>query len=66
MINPQTYEKTQEYIDLFVELRKSKGMTPEKAKEIIMSDYAYYGCLMIKTEMQTDWCPVPATPRPTH
>ena len=48
MINPQTYEKTQEYIDLFVELRKSKGMTPEKAKEIIMSDYAYYGCLMIK------------------
>ena len=50
VINPQTYEKTQEYIDLFVELRKSKGMTPEKAKEIIMSDYAYYGCLMIKTE----------------
>ena len=42
VINPQTYEKTQEYIDLFVELRKSKGMTPEKAKEIIMSDYAYY------------------------
>ena len=28
----------QEYIDLFVELRKSKGMTPEKAKEIIVSD----------------------------
>ena len=48
IINPQTYEKTQEYIDLFVELRKSKGMTPEKAKETILSDYAYYGCLMIK------------------
>lgn len=48
LINPQTYEKTQEYIDLFVELRKAKGMTPEKAREIIMSDYAYYGCLMIK------------------
>ena len=48
VINPQTYEKTQEYIDLFVELRKAKGMTPEKAKEIILSDYAYYGCLMIK------------------
>ena len=41
VINPQTYEKTQEYIDLFVELRKSKGMTPEKAKAIIMYDYAY-------------------------
>lgn len=48
LINPQTYEKTQEYIDLFVELRKAKGMTPEKAREIMMSDYAYYGCLMIK------------------
>lgn len=48
IINPQTYEKTQEYIDLFVELRKAKGMTPEKARETILSDYAYYGCLMIK------------------
>lgn len=48
VINPHTYEKTQEYIDLFVELRKAKGMTPEKAKELMMSDYAYYGCLMIK------------------
>ncbi len=49
IINPHTYEKTQEYIDLFVELRKSKGMTEEKAREIILSDYAYYGCLMIKS-----------------
>ena len=48
IVNPQTYEKTQEYIDLFVELRKAKGMTPEKARETILSDYAYYGCLMIK------------------
>lgn len=48
IINPHTYEKTQEYIDLFVELRKAKGMTREKAKELMLSDYAYYGCLMIK------------------
>lgn len=49
IINPYTYEKTQQYIDLFVELRKKKGMTEEKAREIIMNDYAYYGCLMIKS-----------------
>ncbi len=49
IINPFTYEKTQQYIDLFVELRKSKGMTPELAKETILNDYAYYGCLMIKS-----------------
>ncbi len=48
IINPRTYEKTQEYIDLFVELRKAKGMTEEKARETILNDYAYYGCLMIK------------------
>lgn len=49
VINPRTYEKTEEYVNLFVELRKSKGMTPEQAREIMFSDYAYYGCLMIKS-----------------
>ncbi|MGN0298372.1 MAG: phosphate acetyltransferase [Lachnospiraceae bacterium] len=48
IINPDTYEKTQEYIDLFVKLREKKGMTQEKAREIALSDYTYYGCLMIK------------------
>ncbi|MCI9050505.1 MAG: phosphate acetyltransferase [Lachnospiraceae bacterium] len=48
IIDPNTYEKTQEYVDLFVELRKAKGMTPEQAKAMMLKDYAYYGCLMIK------------------
>lgn len=48
IINPFTYEKTQEYVDLFVELRKSKGLTAEEAKDTMLKDYAYYGCLMIK------------------
>ncbi len=48
IIDPNTYEKTQEYEDLFVELRKSKGLTHEDARKTMLSDYAYYGCLMIK------------------
>lgn len=48
IINPHTYEKTQIYEDLFVELRKSKGLTHEEARKIILNDYAYYACLMIK------------------
>ena len=48
IVNPFTYEKTDAYVDLFVELRKAKGMTPELARETMMKDYAYYGCLMIK------------------
>lgn len=49
IIDPNTYEKTQEYIDLFVKLREKKGMTQEKARQIALSDYTYYGCLMIKS-----------------
>lgn len=47
-IDPFTYEKTEEYINLFVELRKSKGVTYEEAKRTILSDYMYYACLMVK------------------
>ena len=49
IIDPNTYEKTQQYEDLFVEIRASKGMTHEEARKIMLSDYAYYGCLMIKS-----------------
>ena len=49
IIDPNTYEKTQGYEDLFVELRKSKGLTHEDARKTMLSDYAYYGCLMIKS-----------------
>lgn len=48
VINPFTYEKTEEYIELFVELRKSKGLTYEEAKKTALSDYMYYACLMVK------------------
>lgn len=48
IINPFTYEKTEDYAALFTKLRESKGMTYEKARETMLSDYAYYACLMIK------------------
>ena len=48
VIDPFTYEKTEEYLNLFVELRKSKGVTYEQAKEIVLGDYMYYACLMVK------------------
>ncbi len=48
IINPYTYEKTEEYLNLFVELRKSKGLTYEQAKETALGDYMYYACLMVK------------------
>ena len=48
IINPYTYEKTEEYLNLFVELRKAKGLTYEEAKKTALSDYMYYACLMVK------------------
>jgi len=48
IIDPFNYEKTEEYLNLFVELRKKKGVTYEQAKEIVLGDYMYYACLMVK------------------
>ncbi len=48
IINPFTYEKTEAYLDLFVELRKKKGLTKEEARKQALGDYMYYACLMVK------------------
>lgn len=47
-IDPAASEKTQGYIDLLVELRSKKGMTPEQAKELLLNNYLYYGVMMVK------------------
>ncbi len=48
IVDPATSEKTAAYIDKLVELRQKKGMTPEKAKEILLNQYLYYGVMMVK------------------
>lgn len=48
IIDPSRAEKLQAYIDLLVELRKSKGMTPEKARELLTNEYLYFGVTMVK------------------
>ena len=49
IINPETSEKYEEYANLFFELRKHKGMTIEKAKELML-DPVFFGMMMVKTE----------------
>ena len=36
IIDPATSEKTAEYTNLLYELRKNKGMTPEKAAQLVL------------------------------
>ncbi len=47
IINPTAYEKFDEYVNAFYELRKAKGMTMEKA-EATMKDYVYFATMMVK------------------
>ncbi|MCR4756007.1 MAG: phosphate acetyltransferase [Lachnospiraceae bacterium] len=48
IIDPHKTEKLDEYTDLLYEVRKAKGMTPEKARETLLADYLTFGVMMVK------------------
>ncbi|HPP74619.1 MAG TPA: phosphate acetyltransferase [Armatimonadota bacterium] len=48
VIDPETSPKLEEYAKLFYELRKSKGITEEKALETV-KDPLYFGVMMVYT-----------------
>ena len=50
-IDPNTSELTEDLINKLVELRKAKGMTYDEAKELMMNDYMYYSCMLVKENM---------------
>lgn len=47
IIDPKTSDKLDYYAEQFYELRKNKGVTLEKAKEIV-KDEIYFGTMMVK------------------
>lgn len=47
-IDPATTDKLDDYINLLVDLRKHKGMTVEKAKEALTTDYLTFAVTMVK------------------
>ena len=49
IVDPNISEKFSEYANKFYELRKAKGMTLDKAKEI-MKDPVFFGMMMVKQE----------------
>lgn len=50
IINPYTSNLTEELVNELVELRKSKGLTYEDAKKLLLEDYTYYACMLVKTK----------------
>lgn len=49
IINPYTSPLTEELVEELVEIRKTKGLTPEDAKKLLLDDYMYYACMLVKT-----------------
>lgn len=47
IINPKEHTKKEDYINLLVQIRQKKGMTPEKAA-VLVEDPLYLACLIIK------------------
>ena len=48
IINPFNYEKTEELIQKLVEIRKNKGLTYDEARKLLLEDYMYYACMLVK------------------
>lgn len=49
IIDPENNPKSEEYAEKLAEIRKSKGMTIEQARELVKNPL-YLGCMIIKTE----------------
>ena len=47
IIDPMKYDRFDEMVEMFCELRKSKGVTPEQAKGIL-SQANYFGTMLVK------------------
>ncbi len=50
VIDPENAEKLERYTNKLYELRKSKGMTLEKARERLLTDYLMFGVMMVKMQ----------------
>lgn len=48
VIDPRTYEETDDIINELVSIRKDKGLTYDEARELILNDYMYFSCMLVK------------------
>lgn len=48
VVNPAVSDKLDDYVQAFYEIRKAKGMTEEKAREILTSEVNYFGMMMVQ------------------
>ena len=51
IIDPSNSDLTITLINKLVEIRKNKGLSYDDAKELILNDYMYYACMLVKLGM---------------
>lgn len=47
VLNPETYPMLDQFCEYFAERRKKKGMTVEKAREILTTNYTFFGACLV-------------------
>lgn len=50
IIDPENSELTNKLINDLYELRKEKGMSLSDAKSLLLNDYMYYACMLVKND----------------
>ena len=48
LIDPKHFDKSEEYAAQLAELRKKKGMTLDQARDLVVNNNLYLGCMIIK------------------
>ena len=48
IIDPANSNLTDDFVKSLYELRREKGMTLEEARNLLLSDYMYYACMLVK------------------
>jgi len=48
LIEPQGFKDTETYISEYYEMRKAKGMTPEQAREAMLTEYVTFGAFLVR------------------
>lgn len=48
IVDPDEFDRFDEYVSILYELRKEKGMTQEAAREALSTDYLTFGVMMVK------------------
>lgn len=49
-VNPKTCDKLEQYAELLAQLRRSKGMTVDQARDILLTNPLFLGCIMVKSD----------------